>query len=161
MQCFRVMRLQDIMSRNIKTIGSGASVIEARNAMRTGRVRHLLVIDGRDVVGIVSERDLGGRLGTNSGKAEGLSVGDLMTEKVVTAKSETTIRQAANLLRGHIIGCLVVMDEAKPVGIVTTTDLLDLIGRGAERPVNRSTRRTLSSRGPRRSTPSFRNARRG
>jgi CBS domain-containing protein len=44
------MRLQDIMSRDIKTVGSGASAIEARNAMRISRVRHLLVIGGRDVV---------------------------------------------------------------------------------------------------------------
>ncbi|HXT99979.1 MAG TPA: hypothetical protein VN903_03255 [Polyangia bacterium] len=38
------------MSRDIKTVGSGASAIEARNAMRISRVRHLLVIGGRDVV---------------------------------------------------------------------------------------------------------------
>lgn len=155
------MRLQDIMSRDIKTIGSGTSASEARNVMRTSGVRHLLVVDGRDVAGIISERDLGGRLAASGAKVEGLSVGDLMTEKVVTAKPEVTLRQAANLLRGHIIGCLVVMDEAKPVGIVTTTDLLDLIGRGTERLTARSSRRTLSSRGPRRSTPSFRHARRG
>jgi CBS domain-containing protein len=155
------MRLQDIMSREIKTITSGASAIDARSAMRTSGVRHLVVIDGRDVVGIVSERDLGGRLGASGVKVEGLSVADLMTGKVVTARPETTIRQAANLLRGHIIGCLVVMDETKPLGIVTTTDLLDLIGRGAERPTERSTRWTLRSRGRRRSTPSFRHARRG
>jgi CBS-domain-containing membrane protein len=156
------MRLQDIMSRDIKTIASGASVIDARNAMRTSGVRHLLVVNnGRGVVGIVSERDLGGRLGASGAKVEGLSVADLMTERVVTARPETTIRQAANLLRGHIIGCVVVMDETKAVGIVTTTDLLDLIGRGAERPIDRSTRWTLRSRGARRSTPRFRHARRG
>jgi hypothetical protein len=53
------------------------------------------------------------------------------------------------------------MEGAKPLGIVTTTDLLDLIGRGAERPIERSTRRTLSARGPRRARPGLRHARRG
>jgi len=149
------------MSRAIKTIGPAAGVDEARNAMRTGRVRHLLVLDGRLVVGIVSDRDLGGRLAANGAATGGLTVADLMTEAVVTAEPDTTIRQAANLLRGHVIGCLVVMDGWKPIGIVTTTDLLDLLGRGAERPSARATRRTLSARGPRRAGPSARHARRG
>jgi CBS domain-containing protein len=146
------------MSREIKTTRPEASALEARSAMRTSRVRHLVVVDGRDVVGIVSDRDLGGRLAAGT---EGRSVGDLMTKTVVTARPETTIRQAANLLRGHVIGCLVVLDEARPVGIVTTTDLLDLLGRGAEHPIARSTRWTLRSRGPRRSTPRLRHSRRG
>jgi acetoin utilization protein AcuB len=154
------MRLQDIMSRAIKTTRPQASAAEAKDAMRTSGVRHLLVLDGRDVVGIISDRDLGGRLSANGAKVEGLAVRDLMTTKVVTARPDTTIRQAANLLRGHIIGCLVVLDETKPVGIVTTTDLLDLLGRGAERPSERSTRWTLRSRGPRRATPRLRHARR-
>ena len=55
------MRLNDIMSRDIKTIGPKASTSEARNTMRTNGIRHLLVLDGRDVVGVVSDRDLGGR----------------------------------------------------------------------------------------------------
>ena len=155
------MRLQDIMSRAIKTTRPQATVAEAKDAMRTSGVRHLLVLDGRDVVGIVSDRDLGGRLSANGAKIEGLTVADLMTARVVTARPETTIRQAANLLRGHIIGCLVVLDGGKPVGIVTTTDLLDLLGRGSERPIERSSRWTLRSRGPRRATPRLRHARRG
>jgi CBS domain-containing protein len=155
------MRLNDIMSRDIKTIGPKASASEARNTMRTNGIRHLLVLDGRDVVGIVSDRDLGGRAAAGGNRRAGLSVADVMTDGVVSAGPETTVRQAANLLRGHVIGCLAVLDGAKPVGIVTTTDLLDLIGRGAERPIEGSTRWTLRSRGPRRTGPSARRSRRG
>ena len=60
--------------------------------------------------------------------------------------------EQANLLRGHEIGCLPVLDGKKLVGIVTTTDMLDLIGRGFEHPIrapkrstNRKQRRTLRS----------------
>ena len=59
------------------------------------------------------------------------------------------------------IGCLPVLDGDKPVGIVTTTDLLDFIGRGSERPIERSTRWTLRARGARRASASARHARRG
>ncbi len=147
------------MTRDIRTITQSASATEARNAMRTAGVRHLVVVDKRELVGIVSDRDLGGRQGAN-GRA-GLTVADAMTSTVVTAQAETTIRQAANLLRGHVIGCLVVVEDDKPIGIVTTTDLLELIGRGVERPIERSTRWTLRARGVRGAGPTARHARRG
>ena len=84
-----------------------------------------------------------------------------MTDNLATAAPDTTIRHAANLLRGRSIGCLPVLDEGEAVGIVTITDLLDLIGRGAERPVERSTRWTLRARGRRNADPTARRARRG
>ena len=43
---------------------------------------------------------------------------------------EATVRQAANRLRGRGVGCLAVMDDGRLRGIVTTQDLLELIGRG-------------------------------
>ena len=149
------------MSRDIKTIAPSAGTGAARDAMRTNRIRHLVVVDGRTIAGIISDRDLGGRAAAVGKASEGTTVADLMTTSVVTAKPEATVRQAANLLRGHLIGCLIVEEAGKPIGIVTTTDLLDLLGRGAERPTERGTRRTLSARGPRRARPTLRHARRG
>jgi acetoin utilization protein AcuB len=125
--------------------------------MKAGGVHHLVVQKDRQIVGVVSERDLGGgKLAARAGV-----VADVMTENVVTADPEMTIRQAANLLRGRSIGCLPVVDEDRAVGIVTTTDLLDLLGRGVEKPIQRSTRWTLRSRGNRGAGPTARHARRG
>ncbi len=134
------MRLQDIMSTAVETVAPEASISEARSRMRTRRIRHLVVLDGREVVGVVSDRDLGGRLGPTGDRA----VADLMERSVVTVTPETTVRQAANLLRGRNIGCLPIVDDGRVVGIVTVTDLLELIGRGVERPIARSKRWSLT-----------------
>ena len=83
-----------------------------------------------------------------------------MSAQVVSVTADATIRQAANLMRGRGIGCLAVVADEKPVGIVTITDLLELIGRGVERPIERSTRWTLRARGARDAGPSTRHARR-
>jgi len=154
------MRLQDIMSREIKSVEPTADLAQARSLMRTHGVRHLLVLDKRELVGIISERDIGRRV-SETERSEGLTVADVMTRSLVTARPTTTIRQAANLMRGHIIGCVVVLDEDRPVGIVTTTDLLELLGRGVERPIERSTRWTLRARGRSGGRPEERHARRG
>jgi acetoin utilization protein AcuB len=73
-----------------------------------------------------------------------------MTGRVVTVPPTTTVRQAANLMRGRSIGCLVVTDPTRIVGIVTVSDLLELLGQGADRGVVSTTRWTLKHRAPHR-----------
>lgn len=120
------MRLGEIMTREVKTIHPGDSAEDAYQRMRLHRIRHLVVMDGKRVVGVVSERDLGGNRGAPL--RAGRTVEEVMARDVATATADTTIRQAANLLRGRTIGCVPVMEGSRLVGIVTVTDLLELIG---------------------------------
>jgi acetoin utilization protein AcuB len=130
------------MTHKVETVSPEESVDTAIRRMRSAKIRHLVVVRGRKVLGVLSDRDLG--LGTRE------SVVDVMTEHAISASPDMTIRKAANLLRGRSVGCLPVMEDGKLVGIVTTTDLLERIGRGAERPISRGKRWTLKGRGPRR-----------
>lgn len=136
------MRLGEVMTHKVETVSPEESVDTAIRRMRSAKIRHLVVVRGRKVLGVLSDRDLG--LGTRE------SVVDVMTEHAISASPDMTIRKAANLLRGRSVGCLPVMEDGKLVGIVTTTDLLERIGRGAERPISRGKRWTLKGRGPRR-----------
>jgi acetoin utilization protein AcuB len=154
------MRLADIMSSEVKTIGPGASVAEARTLMGVAHVRHLVVVDDGFVVGVLSDRDLGGRVSASRGDGGAGRVEDVMSPHVVSMGPDATIRQAANRLRGRGVGCLAVMEDGRLRGIVTTTDLLELIGRGVERPIERSVRWTLRGRGARGGRPEARHARR-
>jgi acetoin utilization protein AcuB len=123
------MRLDDIMSEDVATIPAEATPGEARERMKMQEVRHLVVTEGRAIVGVLSQRDLARRR-----QREVLTVRDMMSAPVTTASPHTTLREAANLLRGHRVGCLPVLDDDRLVGIVTVSDLLDLIGKSVERP---------------------------
>jgi CBS domain-containing protein len=116
--------------------------------MRLNRIHHLVVTKGQRVVGVLSDRDTGGRRGA-SVRANS-TVADLMTAPAVTVEPATTVRQAANVMRGRSIGCLVVVQSRNAIGIVTVSDLLELVGRGLDRGVVRSKRWTLSHRVPHR-----------
>ena len=141
-----MIRIRDIMKEQVESISPRESAESARTRMRVRRIRHLPVIEDGNLVGVVSDRDLNGSV---EARRFG-SVGDVMSAPVVSANPEMTLRQAANQLRGRSIGCLPVLEEEKLVGIVTTTDLLELLGRGMERPAVRGRRATLARRGPRR-----------
>lgn len=114
----------------VETVHVDESAESAWGRMKSRRIRHLVVTRGADVAGVVSDRDLGGARGQTIRK--GKTIADFMTPHVIATHPEATIRQAANLMRGRTIGCLPVVEEGRLVGIITVSDLLDLIARGTE-----------------------------
>ncbi len=124
------MQIHEIMSTGVESVPPTTSIGEARARMERSHIHHLVVMEKGEVVGVVSERDLGGR--NPSGISGERPVREVMTGDVVTATPTTTVRKAANLMRGYSIGCLPILDRGL-VGIVTVTDLLELIGGGAPR----------------------------
>jgi CBS domain-containing protein len=140
------MRLQDVMTTQVKTISPTALAGDAWTAMRLHRIHHLVVMRGTRAIGIVSDRDLGSRQGAAMRATK--TVDELMTAPAVTAAPTMTIRQAANVMRGRSIGCLVVVDRGRPVGIVTVSDLLEVVGRGRARGSATSARPALNHRVP-------------
>ena len=141
------MRVNEIMSTPVVTIGAAEPAARAWDVMRLEQMHHLVVLGGDDrVVGVISDADLGGKSG--NAVREGHRVSELMTDKVVTVHPETTVREAANLMRGHAVNCLPVFDRSERLkGIVTVVDLLELLGRGSARPMETAPRAVLKNRG--------------
>jgi CBS-domain-containing membrane protein/ribosome-associated translation inhibitor RaiA len=135
------MRISDLMSAKVITMKPNEHAESAWSKMQQHHIRHLVVVEKQQIVGVLSDRNLGGQKGRDMRR--GRVVGDLMTSQVVTASPEMQIRQAANLMRGRSIGCLPVMNEGELVGIVTTTDVLTELGRGRVRPNRRPPQRPV------------------
>jgi CBS domain-containing protein len=117
------MHLRDIMSPRVVTIGPTETASAAWTRMRRRNIRHLVVVDDHEIVGILSERDLGGRAGGRLRR--GRTVEDLMTRRTTSAEPETTVREAADVMRDRLIGSLPVVDGERVVGIVTATDVFE------------------------------------
>jgi CBS domain-containing protein len=141
------MRLSEVMTEGVQTVPPTMSAADAWEMMRRRRIHHLVVTLGSEVVGVLSDRDAGSGVGTSA--RAGCTVGDLMTSHLMTMTPRDTVRKAANLMRGRTIGCLPVTDHGRLVGIVTTSDLLQLIGRGIGRP-EKPQRRIATHRVPHR-----------
>lgn len=126
------MRIQEIMSAKVHSVAPDFAAEEAWQIMTTKGIRHLVVKDGSKVVGVLSDSDAGGPSG--SALRAGAQVDDLMNRHFVSVTREDTVRKAANLMAGHLTGCLPVIERGRLVGVVTVVDLLKVIGRGVDRP---------------------------
>jgi len=119
------MKVSEIMTSDVQTVGPATPAVNARARMRTKRIHHLLVKEGSKLVGMLSARDF--RRGAGRGRATRKVVADVMTPYVVTVKPNTSVYEAATLMRGQSIGSLIVVDRGRAIGIVTVADLLERI----------------------------------
>ncbi len=125
------MRVKDLMTRNVETIDMHETAEAAWSLMRARKIHHLVVRSGAEIVGILSARDLQGKDREEFRRSH--KVLAVMTPYAVKGRPDMSVRQAANLMRGWTIGSLPVVDGGRLVGIVTVSDLLELIGRQRDR----------------------------
>ncbi|MDR7554704.1 MAG: CBS domain-containing protein [Armatimonadota bacterium] len=124
------MRVRDVMTSPVHTVGLDAPAWEALGLMRAHRIRRLPVVDDGRLVGIVTWTDLvrirppalGGRWHVPH-LAAGVQVRHLMATAVVTVDPETPVQDAAALMQRHKVGGLPVVEQDRLVGIVTESDL--------------------------------------
>jgi len=123
------MRVREIMTEPVETVVATTRIDEAAGLMKGLRIHHLVVKEGSNIVGLVSARDLPRARAPRDERV----VRDVMSLNVATIDENETVRRAANVMRGRNIGCLVATQGGRIAGIVTVSDLLDLLGKGAGR----------------------------
>jgi acetoin utilization protein AcuB len=142
------MLVQDVMETKLFTVAPETTLSEALRLTGQRRIRHLPVLDGDRLVGIVSDRDLKRAMASPATSRETrelrylldrLRVRELMTAAVITIGALSPIEDAARLMVLEKIGALPVTDGERLVGLVTETDVLRLFVRvmGAGEPSSR------------------------
>jgi CBS domain-containing protein len=119
------LQVKELMrTRNLVSVRPDDDLAVAAQIMRWAGVRHLPVLEGADVVGVLTQRDLLRHRAETGGQKDGDLVRTFMTRSPEVITPDDDVRAACALLVARKIGCLPVVDGGKLVGIVTTTDLL-------------------------------------
>lgn len=121
------MRARDLMTAEPVRLRADATLREASGLLALADVRHLPVVDGDRVVGMVSERDvLGTLLPQAAGKASlaAPSVRDVMSEEIVAVPPDATLAEVIDKLIDHRVGAVLVLDGDSLLGIVSYVDML-------------------------------------
>ncbi len=118
------MLIRRWMTRNPVTVSPDELLSEARHKMNTGGFRRLPVVEGTQLVGIITDRDLR----QQAGQLDHMRVNAVMTGRVVTVAPDMLLDQAARLLVQHKVGGLPVIENGKLVGIITAIDMLRAFG---------------------------------
>ncbi len=128
--------VRDVMTTDVATLDRNEKLAVAEDVMRLGRIRHLPIVDDDGALaGIVSQRDL-----FHSGLLRALGYGthakdralellvlkEAMKTEVVTVTPSAPLVEAAKIMLERKIGCVVVVEGKKIVGILTESDFVKL-----------------------------------
>lgn len=132
----------DVMTHSVVTLYEEDDLENVAEAMEKFRFEHVPVVDGGKLVGLITPRELSAvfsssldptRRVRDDALRRSVFVRDVMTTNVRTAHPDTPLLDAARLMRDARIGCLPVVDrDGTLVGIVTATDMLDLVSNWLE-----------------------------
>ncbi len=118
------MRIGELMTKGLETIEAEATLCAAAERMRSFGIGALPVMDGGQLVGMVTDRDITVRA-TAAGKDPNQTpVREAMTHAVITCDADAPISEAEHLMEEKAVRRLVVLDSyKKPVGLISLDDL--------------------------------------
>jgi len=124
--------VRDIMTSSPVSLQKDDKLSLAEEVMTGGRIRHLPILDGERLVGVLSEGDLFHsafkvlhfRPDEQRKFVKSLKVEDVMSKQVVSVPADTSIRAAARLMMEKKLGCLPVVKGERLCGLVTKSDML-------------------------------------
>jgi len=128
-------KVSNIMTTDVLTVNVANTLTEANELFVNQRIRHLPVVSGEKLVGILSQTDIlrisfGNAFEDNQSDADEaifdmLSINQVMKHSPKTVGPEDTLKEAAEILAEKEFHALPVVENNKLVGIVTTTDIIN------------------------------------
>ncbi|WP_224248371.1 CBS domain-containing protein [Hyalangium gracile] len=116
--------IENFMTRSVHTIGTKSPLTEAHRMMNDHAIRHLPVLEGGRLVGMLSQRDLHLIETLKDVVPKEVSVEEAMSQDAYTVAPETPLADVAREMALHKYGSAVVLRGAEVLGIFTTTDAL-------------------------------------
>jgi len=118
-----------IMNKNVVSVKTSAKISDAIELMKEKNLGGLPVVDYENHVrAIITERDIANLF---ANRVSGIKVSQLMSEKVITALSKTTIFEAERTMTTQGFRRLPIISDGEVIGIITTMDIIRFFGSGS------------------------------
>jgi CBS domain-containing protein len=114
---------RDVMTPDPATVSQKDSIREAARIMASEDTGVVPVVDGRKIIGIVTDRDIVVRCVADGADVRQAKVGDMCSSDLTTVRADAPIEEAARIMRDNALRRLPVVDNGRPVGIVSLGDL--------------------------------------
>ncbi|MBD0841611.1 MULTISPECIES: CBS domain-containing protein [unclassified Streptomyces] len=117
--------VRDVMTPGVVAVRPDASLVEAAQLMRAQDIGDVLVADGQQVVGMLTDRDIAVRAVADGADPLTVSAQAVCTPDPVVVAPEDPVSAAVALMRRHAVRRLPVVEGGLPVGMVSLGDLAE------------------------------------
>jgi CBS domain-containing protein len=115
--------ISDVMTKDPQTVECDAPLTEAAKLMKEHDTGAILVTEGEELKGIITDRDITVRAVADGQDPSECKVSQVFTESAATLSPDDSVDDAINLVREHNVRRVPVLEDGKPVGIVSIGDL--------------------------------------
>jgi CBS domain-containing protein len=115
--------IKEIMTTDLVTRPGSTSLQDGARLMRDRDIGDILVMEGERLQGIVTDRDIVVRCVADRGDISSATLADACSPELVTVSPDTEIREAARIMADRAVRRLPVVEDGRPVGIVSLGDL--------------------------------------
>jgi CBS domain-containing protein len=115
--------VQEVMTANPRTCKASDTIIDAARIMRDEDIGDVIVTQGDQIRGVVTDRDIVVRAIAEGANPGGTQLGDVCSSDVETVTPDTSVDDAIEIMRMRAIRRLPVVDNGRPIGIVSIGDL--------------------------------------
>ena len=122
-----VQHLLDSKGREIISVTADTSVLDAITIMAERSIGSLPVMQGDELLGIVTERDYARKVIVKGRSSRSTEVGEIMSTEVVTAALADTVNSCMTVMTERKIRHLPVVEDGKVVGMISIGDLVQAI----------------------------------
>jgi CBS domain-containing protein len=123
-----MIKITDYMTRPVITTKVTDTIRAAVMKMDNYNIGSLVVMNDKKVAGIVTERDILRKAIARKMDIEKVTVNRIMTSTVQTIRATGSLIEVASIMKSHSMRRIVVIDKnGKPVGVVTSKDLIDIL----------------------------------
>lgn len=119
--------IRDVMTESPHTIGKAQTLDKASQVMREHGIRHLPVLDGGELLGILSNRDVYLIETLQDVDPEKVTVEEAMSADPYAVAPDAVLKDVVGQMAEHKYGAAVVMEGRKVIGIFTTIDALRVL----------------------------------
>lgn len=116
-------QIRDVMTKDPQILPASASLVDAARLMRDEDIGPVIVVEGDQVVGIVTDRDIVVRAVAEDRPPSGTTVADVASRDLTTVSPDDSLDDGVRLMRERAVRRLPVVEGGKPVGIVALGDL--------------------------------------
>jgi CBS domain-containing protein len=115
-------KIRDVMTPSVVSVQPGDSLVAAARAMRENQIGDLIVLNGQELFGIITDRDIVVR-GIAENRDPQTQVKEIASQQVKTVSPEDDVDDAVEMMRDHAVRRLPVVENGRVVGVVSLGDL--------------------------------------
>jgi CBS domain-containing protein len=122
----KTITIADVMTKSVISVDASLTINEAAKMMEDAKVGAVVVMENNTPVGIVTDRDFAIRVVAQAHNIT-TPVKQIMSSPLFSINSDESVRTAADLMHDRGIRKLPVVDNEKIIGIITATDIVNLL----------------------------------